>query len=661
MDLLIIAVLGALAIAAASQLSDRIGVAPALILLAGGTAVGFLPFIPAIELDPQLVLEGVLPPLLFSTAVSISTINFRRELAPVAVLAILLVPLSAAVIGGVLTVLVPGLSLAWAIAMGAILSPTDAVAISIARRLGVSQRIITVLEGEGLLNDATALVVLSSAISAATSGGVSIGGVLGGFALAVLVALGVGWLVGEVSLRVRSHITDPTVDTVVSFTVPFLAAIPAEHMHGSGLVAAVVAGLITGHRGPRMLPPAHRVASRTNWHTVELTLEGLIFLVMGLEFFGIVEKVDASDLGVRRAIGVAVVVGALTVVIRALVVAPMLKLLSHRTARWATHWEENEEAIHQFQNRCSAIVRGEAEMPQVPWDRRRFPQVHRKLRREPSHESIARRARRISSRVRRRGADLDYFAAEPLRSREGAVIVWAGMRGAITLAAAQTLPTTAPHRTFLLLVAMLVAAGSLTIQGLTLPALVRIVRPAMAGPADEEEKAAVISLLVSAARDAVTDSREPPSRSIHDVVATGATRTFGNKPVPSSPTEPTGPDEPASPATAAGPDRPATAAQSGEDVKHAENAALTPEQHVLLRREGSDIVLSPAAVAKAWTDPTWRHGELAPMRERALDMIRAQREALLDAGDEGLYSADSLEHALDRLDFQEIMLTGEPH
>ena len=147
MDLLIIAVLGTLAIAAASQLSDRIGVAPALILLAGGTAVGFLPFIPAIELDPQVVLEGILPPLLFSTAVSISTINFRRELAPVAVLAILLVPLSAAVIGAVLTLLVPGLSLAWAIAMGAILSPTDAVAISIARRLGVSQRIITVLEG----------------------------------------------------------------------------------------------------------------------------------------------------------------------------------------------------------------------------------------------------------------------------------------------------------------------------------------------------------------------------------------------------------------------------------------------------------------------------------------------------------------------------------
>ena len=655
MDLLIIAVLGILAIAAASQLSDRIGVAPALILLAGGTAVGFLPFIPAIELDPQVVLEGVLPPLLFSTAVSISTINFRRELAPVAVLAILLVPLSAAVIGGVLTVLVPGLSLAWAIAMGAILSPTDAVAISIARRLGVSQRIITVLEGEGLLNDATALVVLSSAISAATSGGVSIGGVLGGFALAVLVALGVGWLVGEVSLRVRSHITDPTVDTVVSFTVPFLAAIPAEHMHGSGLVAAVVAGLITGHRGPRMLPPAHRVASRTNWHTVELTLEGLIFLVMGLEFFGVVEKVGASALGIVRAIAVAVVAGALTVVIRALVVAPMLKLLSHRTARWAIHWQENEEAIHQFQNRCSAIVRGESEMPPVPWDRRPFAQVQRRLRRETNHESIARRARRLSSRVRRRGADLEYFAAEPLGTREGAVIVWAGMRGAITLAAAQTLPTTAPHYPFLLLVSMLVAAGSLTIQGLTLSALVRVVRPAMAGPADEEERAAVISLLVNAARDVVGDGHDLTGRSVHGAVATSVEPVAEvSRPAPQA--EGTAVlEEPAAFEAKAEPGTSSTCAQDGE------NLSPTLDQPALLRREGTDIVLSPAAVARAWTDPTWRHDELAPMRERALDIIRAQREALLDAGDEGLYSADSLEHALDRLDFQEIMLTSEPH
>ena len=426
-------------------------------------------------------------------------------------------------------------------------------------------------------------------------------------------------------------------------------------MHGSGLVAAVVAGLITGHRGPRMLPPAHRVASRTNWHTVELTLEGLIFLVMGLEFFGVVEKVGASALGIVRAIAVAVVAGALTVVIRALVVAPMLKLLSHRTARWAIHWQENEEAIHQFQNRCSAIVRGESEMPPVPWDRRPFAQVQRKLRQATNHESIARRARSLSSRVRRRGADLDYFAAEPLGRREGAVIVWAGMRGAITLAAAQTLPVTTPHYSFLLLVAMLVAAGSLTLQGLTLPALVRLSRPAMAGSADEEERAAVISLLVNAARDVVGDGHDLTGRSVHGAVATSVEPVAEvSRPAPQA--EGTAVlEEPAAFEAKAEPGTSSTCAQDGE------NLSPTLDQHALLRREGTDIVLSPAAVARAWTDPTWRHDELAPMRECALDMIRAQREALLDAGDEGLYSADSLEHALDRLDFQEIMLTSEPH
>ena len=175
MDLLIIAVAGLLAIAGATQISDRVRVAPALLLLATGIIVGFLPVVPAIEIEPEIILEGVLPPLLYATAVNISTINFRRELASVAVLAVLLVAVSATVIGAVLTLVVPSLSLAWAIAMGAVLSTTDAVAISIARRLGVSQRIITVLEGEGLLNDATALVVLSSAVAAATAGSVTVG------------------------------------------------------------------------------------------------------------------------------------------------------------------------------------------------------------------------------------------------------------------------------------------------------------------------------------------------------------------------------------------------------------------------------------------------------------------------------------------------------
>ena len=216
------------------------------------------------------------------------------------------------------------------------------------------------------------------------------------------------------------------------------------------------------------------------------------------------------------------------------------------------------------------------------------------------------------------------------------------MRGAITLAAAQTLPVTAPHYSFLLLVAMLVAAGSLTIQGLTLPALVRLASPAMAGPADEEEKAAVISLLVNAAREVASIDTHGASQQAAPTVLTNAS----------------GPNASDAQTTTSAPglDKEPQAAP-----ENTESLSLTTEPRGLVRRQGNDVVVSPAAVAKAWADPTWRHDELAPMRERALDMIRAQREALLDAGDEGLYSADSLEHALNRLDYQEIMLTSDPH
>ena len=424
MDLLIVAVAGLLVIAGATQLSDRVKVAPALLLLGLGIVVGFLPVVPAIEVEPEIILEGVLPPLLYATAVSISTINFRRELAPVAVLAVLLVAVSAAVIGAVLTLVVPSLSLAWAVAMGAVLSPTDAVAISIARRLGVSQRIITVLEGEGLLNDATALVVLSSAVAAATAGTVTVAGVVGDFATAVLVALVVGWAVGELTLHLRARITDASVDTVISFTIPFLAAVPAEHLGGSGLVAAVVAGLVTGHRSPRLLPPDHRIAGQETWHTVELVLEGFIFLVMGLQLFGIVEEVSAAGPSMTTAVWLAVLAGGLTVAVRAAVVAPMLAWLRRRAERHATRWEEMSEPVQAFERRCQAIAHGEVpEDMQIPWDphrrgvRRRLKRALRLHHLPVSSERTQRRASEAVNRIRRRGADVEYYRDEPLGLR----------------------------------------------------------------------------------------------------------------------------------------------------------------------------------------------------------------------------------------------------
>ncbi|WP_314717185.1 cation:proton antiporter [uncultured Actinomyces sp.] len=623
MDLLIVAVAGLLVIAGATQLSDRVKVAPALLLLGLGIVVGFLPVVPAIEIEPEIILEGVLPPLLYATAVSISTINFRRELAPVAVLAVLLVAVSAAVIGAVLTLVVPSLSLAWAVAMGAVLSPTDAVAISIARRLGVSQRIITVLEGEGLLNDATALVVLSSAVAAATAGTVTVVGVVGDFATAVLVALVVGWAVGELTLHLRARITDASVDTVISFTIPFLAAVPAEHLGGSGLVAAVVAGLVTGHRSPRLLPPDHRIAGQETWHTVELVLEGFIFLVMGLQLFGIVEEVSAAGPSMTTAVWLAVLAGGLTVAVRAAVVAPMLVWLRRRAERHATRWEEMSESVQAFERRCQAIAHGEVpEDMQIPWDphrrgiRRRLKRALRLHHLPVSSERTQRRASAAVNRIRRRGADVEYYRDEPLGLREGAVIVWAGMRGAVTLAAAQTLPASAPNRPFLLLVAVLVAAGSLVIQGLTLPWMVKVVRPSMEGPADEEERGELVRLLVTAAKEVVAERGEGPTV------------------LPSRQLVPA----------------------PGEVVEH---DAADRDARIVHKANG-EYVVSTALAAERWKDPQARHHDLVSARATVLDVVRAQREALLDAGELGLYSAGSVEYVLKYLDYEEIMLTSQP-
>ena len=651
MDLLIVAVAGLLVIAGATQLSDRVKVAPALLLLGLGIVVGFLPVVPAIEVEPEIILEGVLPPLLYATAVSISTINFRRELAPVAVLAVLLVAVSAAVIGAVLTLVVPSLSLAWAVAMGAVLSPTDAVAISIARRLGVSQRIITVLEGEGLLNDATALVVLSSAVAAATAGTVTVAGVVGDFATAVLVALVVGWAVGELTLHLRARITDASVDTVISFTIPFLAALPAEHLGGSGLVAAVVAGMVTGHRSPRLLPPDHRIAGQETWHTVELVLEGFIFLVMGLQLFGIVEEVSAAGPSITTAVWLAVLAGGLTVAVRAAVVAPMLVWLRRRAERHATRWEEMSEPVQAFERRCQAIAHGEVpEDMQIPWDphrrgiRRRLKRALRLHHLPVSPERTQRRASEAVNRIRRRGADVEYYRDEPLGLREGTVIVWAGMRGAVTLAAAQTLPASAPNRSFLLLVAILVAAGSLVIQGLTLPWMVKVVRPSMEGPADEEERGELVRLLVTAAKEVVAERDRGPAVPPSHQIAPGEVieRDEG----------PAGPSGPV-------PEPDASQQATGTVVGVVPRSTSDLTTHIV-RKDNGDYVVSAALTAEAWKDSEARHREIATARATTLDMIRAQREALLDAGELGLYSAGSVEYVLKYLDYEEIMLTSQP-
>lgn len=309
----------------------------------------------------------------------------------------------------------------------------------------------------------------------------------------MIVAVVIGMVVGHLMIGLRARIDDPSVNTLVSFTTPFLAAIPTEHLGGSGLVAAVLAGLVTGRYAPEHLSPRHRLSDAQNWRMVELVLEGAIFLVMGLQVAGIVADVQEDHAGIGFASALALGALAVTVLIRGAFVAPLLAALHRSTLRG----ERARPWLLSVQERLDA---GDA----TPLEGRRFWK-----RQSGIAEATLRRS---LTRIRHILASIDYFVAEPLRWQEGAIIVWAGMRGAVTLAAAQTLPDKTPERSLLVLVAFLVATGSLLLQGVSLPWVVAHVRPAMPDAAIDREAHQRVALLMRGAADAVPADVDRPAR-----------------------------------------------------------------------------------------------------------------------------------------------------
>lgn len=660
-----------LIIVACQFVAPKVRVASPLILLVVGLAIGFLPQVGAIEIGPHIVLEIVLPPLLFSAAVRMPTMDFRREMQAVAMLAIPLVFVSAFAVGFVINWLVPAISLPWGVALGAVLSPTDAVAVSIAKRSGVSHRIITVLEGEGLFNDATSLVLLSAAMSAglaADEHALNPGLLIGKVAIALGIASAIGWVVGEVGVRLRALIKDPSADTVFSFVMPFIASIPAEHLGGSGLVAAVVAGLVVSRRRAAVISATNRRFSQQNWQTMTLVLESAIFLTMGLQAFGIVEETSTFTGGLAFAAFLAVTLGALIMVIRAVFIAVMLAWLDHRRTHRQRRYEVENSRIARFEKRMNEACEVDADMLEA-----------RDLSPEHWENALNHYRRRLKRRERRnamRGSDLDYFANEPLGPREGSVIVWAGMRGAITLAAAQTISTHAPMRALLLSIALFIAAGALIIQGLTLPGLIRIVKPQMAsGDISEEERAKLLTVMGSALVDTAL------AQAIHEVdgqtlLSAGVSRTLSRLGHALT-DEATG--EQARTAHAA--DRVLTdilrdaSTQSGatsgglcpecvdDSLEATASVATTSESASLPAKDASSALTSPSddeghgtvAMSEEEVERSFTRDQI---RELALEAIHAQRDALLQARDEGIFSSAALEGALARLDNEEILLVS---
>ncbi|MGI3779947.1 MAG: cation:proton antiporter [Janthinobacterium lividum] len=489
-ELLVVIVAALVVIAASAVAGPRLGIAAPLVLVAVGVGVSFLPVFATVHIEPEWILEGVLPPLLYSSAVSMPAMNFRREFGAISGLSVVLVVGSALLLGLFFSLVLPGLGFAWGVALGAIVSPTDAVATSIVKQTSVSRRVVAMLDGESLLNDATALVLLRTAI-AATAMSFSFWGALGSFAYSVAVAAVLGWAVGSLNLRVRKRLTDPAVNTVISFAVPFAASVPAELLGASGLVAAVVAGLVTGIFAPRVLSPQNRLSDGQNWRTVELVLEGAVFLTMGVQIKAIVTSVENDHAGVGTAVLVACGALVLTVVVRAAYVAPLLAGLSARSRRIGP---------------MRARMQDMQERMTTPEGRREtFREANPRSRRTASERTLDRFAFRVTQAV----ADLEYFRRAPLGWREGTAVVWAGMRGAVTVAAAQSLPDHTPQRSVLVLVAFVVAALSLVVQGGTIGPLLRRIAPEVDQGAVAEQTEAEQARIVELLRTSTESVPEP--------------------------------------------------------------------------------------------------------------------------------------------------------
>lgn len=484
MELTLVVILGIISIVVVAAFSERLSLAAPLSLVVVGIGLSFIPGVPHPEVEPELILAGVLPPLLYSAAVHMPVVDFRRDFRTISGLAVLLVVVSTLGAGWLFHWLLPEIGWPAAFALGAVISPTDAVAAtSVGQRLGLPHRLLTVLEGEGLVNDATSLVLLRSAV-AALAGSVSLWGIAGQFLYSVALAVGIGLLVGIVNVRMRALLGDAVFNAAISFVVPFIAFLPAEELDASGVLAVVVAGLVTGHLSPRYLRARERMAESVNWRTVSFLLESGMFLLMGLGVKTLVDQVRDSGTDTGQALLIGLAASALVIVVRIVFVAPLVANL-HREQRRAAAFKPRLDSVQ-------ATLEGGGDTLD--------PRVEERLNRASEKQ-----VKRFRHRVDRASADIEFRLNQLLGWRGGVVLAWAGMRGAITVAAAQTMPQDTPHRAQLILIAYVVATTTLLLQGLTLPAVIRTVRVPKDDPARLREEYFRLGAELSEAARSVLD------------------------------------------------------------------------------------------------------------------------------------------------------------
>ena len=413
-------VVGVATVAASAR---RLGLSAPLVLVVAGVLASLVPGIPDYRIDPEVILIGFIPPLLYAAALRTSLVDVRVNTRAIGILAVGAVAFTTVAVGLVAYAVIPGVSLVAALALGAVVSPPDAVAATtIARKVGMPRRIVAILEGESLLNDATALVALRTTITAIAAS-VTLIGVAGDFALAVGGGVAVGLLLSLVLGAARKRVQDPVLDTTLSLLAPFLTYLAAEAIHASGVLAVVIVGLLLGHKSPALQSASSRLSEQTNWRTVTFVLENTVFLLIGLQMPRVVRNAVDGDLSPTR----------LTLICMSVLVATLLARIA---------WVFAATAAYRF---------GTAKMRARAWT---------------------------------------WSSAS--------LVSWAGMRGVVTLAAAFILPADTPQRDVLVLAAFAVVAGTLLVNGTTLPWLVR--RLDLPGPDPAEDALEEAALLSKATR-----------------------------------------------------------------------------------------------------------------------------------------------------------------
>jgi CPA1 family monovalent cation:H+ antiporter len=448
-------VLAGVAVVVAMRLvAARTGLPAAALLTLAGIVYAVLPG-PNIELDPHLVLTLVLPPLLYSAALNSSLVDIRRNLRTVISLSVVLVLLTALLIGVGFELFVAGATLAAGVAVGAAVAPPDPVAaLAVGKRVGLPRNIVTLIQGEGLLNDATALTLLSVAVAAAVGEGFSFHAAVGKFVLTAAGGVIAGMVIASIVRASRPIMQDPLIANAISLSTPFVAYLLAERLHVSGVLAVVVAGLIVGHDAPRWSSGASRLQVSAVWRLVDFLLEGLVFLLIGQQLPKVVEGLSAYDTS-TIAVAVAVSVGVVLLLRPLFLVLTQMLPISLHTRLGGTS-DETEQ--------------------------------------------------RGRERERR------------LTGREIVAMSWAGTRGVITLAAIFTVPLTTesgapfPDRDLLLFCAFVVVLVTLVGQGVTFAPLVRM----LGLRANEADKVRLRNEARSASVQAALDRLDEIDHEKHD-------------------------------------------------------------------------------------------------------------------------------------------------